>query len=136
MNDTTFELRLAADGYALLLGGRVVAVLPGAAAALLGGTPSRATAAHVEAAIERAEDWLMPGSRAWQGLPLRLRDETGRLRQRFGVATLDPEQVEAAFSRAWDDVAFERPIDPALVADLVLLRELVHHGALPKVVLG
>ena len=136
MKDAAFELRLDADGYALRLDGSVVAALPGGAAALLAGAPARVTAAHVEAAIERAEDWLMPGSRSWQGLPLRVRDATGRLRERLGAATLAPQQVEEAFTRPWDEVAFERPIAAALVADLVLLRELVHHGAVPRVSLG
>ncbi len=136
MKDAAFALRVDAGGYALLRDGEVVAALPGGPAMLLGGAPDRATEAHVEAAIERAEDWLMPGSKSWQGLPLQVHDAAGRLRGRLGAgALLGPQQVKAAFSRAWDDVAFGRPLDPALLADLVLLRELVHHGAVPRVAL-
>ena len=133
---SSLELGILADAYELSAGGHALARLEGGPLALLAGAGERLRAVDVEAAIERAEDWLMPSSKPFQGLALHVQDSRGRLRDRLGAhASLTPEEVERAFSRAVDDVAFNRPIDRNFVADLVLVRELVHHGRLPRVVL-
>jgi len=114
----------------------VLARLEGGPLALLMGAGERLRDVDIEAAIERVEDWLMPSSKSIQGLALHVRDNRGRLRDRLGAhASLTPEEAERAFSLAVDDVAFNRPLDRNFVADLVLLRELVHHGRLSRVVL-
>ena len=100
------------------------------------GASGRLSELDIEAAIERSEDWLMPSSKRLQGLDLRVRDATGRVRAALGdPSSLTPEQVEQAFNRAFDAVAHGRPIDPSSVANVVLLRELVHHGGLARVTL-
>ena len=129
-----FEFRILPDAYELSVDGHMLARLEGGPLALLAGAGERLRDLDIEAAIERAEDWLMPSSRSFHGLDLHVRDVPGRLRDGLGAhASLKPEEVECAFSRAFDDVAFSRSIDRGLVADLVLLRELVHHGGLPRI---
>ena len=78
----------------------------------------------------------MPFSKSLQGLALQVQDSEVRLRGRLGSgASLTPAEVEHAFSRAFDDVAFGRPIPRDVLADLVLVRELVHHGRVITVML-
>ena len=130
------RLELGARSYRLALPGEGPLVLDGGPTALLAGAGARLREADVEAAIERAEDWLMPVSRRLAGLELRVRDGGAGLGARLGeAARLAPQDVEAAFSAAVDDVAFGRAIDAPCLAAIVLLRELVHHGALTRVVL-
>jgi hypothetical protein len=127
----TLELAIGAGAYELRLDGELLARLEGGAATLLGGAPERLREAHVEAAIERAEDWLMPFSRPLQDLPLRVHDDMGRLRGFLGECPgWDAAQLEQAFDRAHEAVAHGRIIDPLAVAAIVLLRELAHHGRL------
>lgn len=127
-------LDVRSDAYELSLEGEVIARLEGGASALLSGARDRLREFDIEAAIERSEDWLMPSSKRFQGLELRVVDATGRVRRGLGDhSSLTPEQVEHAFNRAFDAVAHERSIDPESVADVVLLRELVHHGKLVRV---
>jgi hypothetical protein len=129
------QLWVGARAYALSLNGQLLARMEGGASALLAGAGDRLREADIEVAIERAEDWLMPSSKSWQGVELHVQDDAGRLRARLGAtAILLPEQVERDFSRAVADVTMGRPVDNEAIADLVLLRELVHHGAVPSVV--
>ena len=108
----------------------------GGAAALLSGAGERLREADVEAAIERAEDWLMPSSKSLEGLELRVHDATGRVRESLGgQASCTVDQLEQAFTRAHDAVAHARVSDREGIADVVLLRELAHHGRLSSVVL-
>lgn len=131
----TLHLRIAPDAYELCLNGTRLARLPGGAAALLAGAGTPLREADIERAIVHAEDWLMPASRALQGLALHLQVEPARLRAALGDASvLTPHEVEAAFTRAHDAVAHGRPLAREAVADAVLVRELVHHGALVRVV--
>jgi hypothetical protein len=117
----TLVFEILADAYRLSAGPRELAVLHDA---------------DIEAAIERAEDWLMPSSKSVQGFVLQVRDASGRLRRRLGAQPhFTPEEIERAFSAAVDDVAFGRAVDREAVADLVMVRELVHHGALTAIVL-
>ena len=134
MSELIIDVR--ADAYELRLDGQVLALLEGGAAALLSGAGGRLREFDIEAAIDRSEDWLMPSSKRFQGLDLRVRDRTGRVRGSVGgPSSLTPEQVEQAFNRVFDAVAHGRPIEPESVADVVLLRELAHHGKLARVVL-
>lgn len=129
-------LDVRADAYELRLDDEVIATLDGGAWALVPRASGRLREFDIEAAIERSEDWLMLSSKRFQGLGLRVRGATGRVRAALGdPSSLTPEQVEQAFNRAFDAVAHGRPIDPASVADVVLLRELVHHGGLSRVLL-
>lgn len=78
----------------------------------------------------------MASSRSFQGLELRVRDATGRVRSYLGErARFTPDEVEQAFNRAFDAVAHARAIDRDAVAHIVLLRELAHHGSLCGVLL-
>lgn len=130
------DFRIAADAYELRVGGQAVARLAGGCGALLQGAGEHLREVDIEAAIERAEDWLMPASRSFQGLALHVTGDRAGLRERLGQRTnFTPDEVERAFSTAADDVAFRRPVPRELIADLVLLRELVHHGRLSRIVL-
>jgi hypothetical protein len=132
----TLVFEILADAYRLSAGPRELAVLQGGPSALLAGAGARLRDADIEAAIERAEDWLMPSSKSVQGFVLQVRDASGRLRRRLGAQPhFTPEEIERAFSAAVDDVAFGRAVDREAVADLVMVRELVHHGALTAIVL-
>ena len=131
------HLHLLPDAYELRLDGEVLSRLEGGAALLLQGAGERLREADIERAIERSEDWLMPIARRLQSLELRVRDPAGRLRPVFATAAsaLTVEQVEAEFSRTHEAVARGQPTDRERVADVVLLRELAHHGALSRIVL-
>lgn len=129
------DLDVHANAYELSTGGRVLARLEGGPASLLAGAGERLRDLDIESAIERSEDWLMPSSKSWQGFALRVAGTQGRLRDRLGpLATVTPDEVERAFSGMVADTAFGRAIDRDAVAHLVLLRELVHHGALSSIV--
>jgi hypothetical protein len=130
------QLDVGADAYELRLDGAVLARLDGGAAALLAGAGERLREIDIETAIERAEEWLMPSSRSLEGLELRVRDTTGRVRRSLGgQASCTVDQVEQAFNRAHDAVAHARVTDREDIADVVLLRELAHHGRLSRIVL-
>ena len=132
----TLHLRIFPDAYEISVDAQLLARLDGGPRALLSGAGKRLRDADIEAAIERSEDWLMPSSKSFHGFELQVQDETGRLRRGLGdAASFTPEEIERAFSHAFDDVGFSRPLDPGYLADIVLLRELVHHGALTRVVL-
>lgn len=127
----TLDLAISVAAYELRLDGEMLARLEGGAAALLGSTSERLREAHIEAAIEHAEDWLMPFSRQLQDLPLRVHDDAGGLRGFLGDGTRwDAAQLEQAFDRAHEAVVHAAEIDPRAVAAIVLLRELAHHGRL------
>lgn len=131
------ELDLADVACTLRLDGRVLARLDGGAAALLAGSGERLRERDIEAAIERAEEWLMPSSRLLHGLELKVHDATGRVRGMLGPsASFTPEDVEQSFNRAHDAVAHGRAVARSGVADVVLLRELAHHGRLSRIVLA
>lgn len=117
---------------------RRLASLPAGARALL--PAARAVdAGALEQAIEIAEDWLMPHAARLQGRMLEVEDGTGRLRSGLReVLSVEAVEwsvadVEAAFLRLVDlatgrvpaAVVQERPL---FVADVLLLRELAHHG--------
>ncbi|QRR32440.1 hypothetical protein JNX00_12140 [Hydrogenophaga sp. YM1] len=128
------DLVLRSDVIEIRDGTHVLGRLEGGATAIL---PTAARPLHsidIESAIERAEDWLMPFSKSLRGAVLHVQDTQGQLRQFLAApVTLEPADVEQVFTRAADDIAFGRPMDRVLLAGLVLLRELVHHGALSRV---
>jgi len=115
-----------------------LAVVKGGAAALL--PPTRPVdEAGLEAAIQIAEDWLMPHARRLHGAVLEVNDATGRLKlgldevlsERRGEWTV--EEFEGVFLQLLD-MATGRRAAPALqgreqfIADVLMLRELAHHG--------
>lgn len=144
--------RLVIDASSYRLSRRVgqdwieLAVLAGGANALLKpGRPIDQRA--LEAAIDHAEDWLMPQMTQISGAHLDVIDATGRLESGL-------QEVLATDSRQWDtgqlealfleiDFMSARPHLMArldgrahFVADMVLLRELAHHAKLQGVRLG
>lgn len=146
---TGARLRITAEGYALALSradgsAEPLTQWPGGASAMLRGEVGEAT---LELAIERCEDWLMPHSRALRGHVLAVQDSTGRLRDGLQAVLGDT-------GTGWDTQAFEalflrlvglatgRVPAPALqgraafAADMVLLRELAHHGQLAQITLA
>lgn len=128
------QLHVRADAYELWLNGKLLARLDGGAAALLAGAGERLRDLDIETAIERSEDWLMPSSNLLDGLELRVRDETGRVRRLLGEqARFRATDVEQGFTRVFDAVAHGRALDRNSAADVVLLRELVHHGRLSRI---
>lgn len=129
-----FHLDIHPHAYELWLDGRLLARLDGGAAALLAGAGERLRPIDIETAIERSEDWLMPSSKAFHGRELQVRDATGRVAGAFSTQpNLAPDDVEAAFTRAFDAVSHGRNTAREGVAHIVLLRELVHHGRLPAI---
>lgn len=134
--ESELALDVQPDVYQLRLDGRLLARLDGGAAALMPAAGKRLREIDMEVAIERAEDWLMPSSKLFQGLPLRVRDATGRIRSRLGAqSSFTTAEVEEAFTRTFDALAYAPPADRDYVADLVLLRELAHHGRLSRIFL-
>jgi hypothetical protein len=115
-----------------------LAVLNGGAAALLPSTRA-VDEAGLEAAIEIAEDWLMPHARQMHGEVLEVNDATGRLKtgldevlsERRGEWSV--EEFEGVFLQLLD-MAMRGRVAPALegrerfIADVLMLRELAHHG--------
>jgi hypothetical protein len=98
---------------------------------------------RLEGAIERAEDWLMPHAARLAGQVLEIQDATGRLRPGLGAVLSETshawsvEAFEALFLRLVDLATGRHP--PAalqgrqpFVADVLLLRELAHHGKLAQ----
>ncbi|WBY01352.1 hypothetical protein PE066_18090 [Ramlibacter tataouinensis] len=142
----TARLLIAGNGYVLARradggGWTELARLAGGAAALLPAA-GRIGEAQLEAAIERAEDWLMPHAAALQGQILDVHDETGRLAEGLQSADLagarewNTEALEALFLRLVDRTLgrFASQADePAFIAHVLLLRELAHHGKLARV---
>lgn len=138
----TARLRINASAYELLQaqegGWTQLAVLPRGASALLD-TGHCVTEAGLEQAIQAAEDWLMPHAQRLRGEWLEVEDLAGRLRPGLRE-TLDATGSE------WSVVAFEQLflqlVDritgrqppgwaltrAAFIADVVLVRELAHHG--------
>ena len=129
-------LTLKQEAYELWLDEELLTRLNGGAAALLAGAGPQLREIDIETAIEHAEDWLMPFSKQLEGLQLTVRDSTGRLRSRFSEhAPYSVEQVEQAFTNVHYEVVRGQTHDSDGVADIVLLRELAHHGRLSGVVL-
>lgn len=120
-----------------------LARLPGGAATLMPDAGAGVGEPQMEGAIERAEDWLMPHAASLQGASLEVRDETRRLVQglRAGYASSASEwsleELEGLFLRVVDRTLGRRAVwpgdTPAFIADVVLLRELAHHGRLARV---
>ena len=134
---TRLHLHVQADAYELRLEGEVLGRLAGGAAALLSGAGERLREIDIETAIERAEEWLMPASRRFQALELHVHDGTGRLRPLLGdQASFTTPQVEDVFDRTHAAVVRGQVTDRGAVADVVLLRELAHHGRLSRLVLN
>jgi hypothetical protein len=128
------ELVVEADAYELCEDGRLLARMSGGASTLLPGAPSRLREIDMEAAIERAEDWLMPFCTAPDDHQLLVLDKTGRIFSFFdGRSRLSPAEVEQAFTRMHDAVAHQRAAQGDVMADVVLLREFVHHARLAQV---
>lgn len=138
INDAGYQLaRLQADDWAEL------ASLPGGPLALLPGARSVDQGA-LEAAIEHAEDWLMPHAVALNGADLEVVDSTGQLaaglREIVAADTdeWDAEQLEALFLEvdfmtARPHIAVRLEALRETVAAIVLLRELAHHAKLRRV---
>jgi hypothetical protein len=130
------ELALQVDAMHVRMGDLMLGRLAGGTMALVPASAGPLRNIDVEWVIERAEDWLMPFSKSLQGSELHVHDGQGQLRQYLGAPlSLEPSDIERAFTRAADDIAFGRPVERELLAGLVLLRELVHHGALSRVVM-
>lgn len=118
-------------------------VLRGGAVALLG--PRLATGEGVlEAAIATAEDWLMPHAPALRGALLQVEDRPGRLGPALDALLHEAgrdwtvAQLEQLFLRMVDLATGRHPpvalqAHAAAVADLLLLRELAHHGQVAAV---
>jgi hypothetical protein len=136
------RLVISAEAYSLLVvqggGWTEVAALPGGAAALIPSTRAVGEAG-LEHAIEVAEDWLMPHAARLRGDSLEVSDSTGRLKAGLhdvlsvGAATWSIEDVEAIFLRLVHLATGRSPspgvLDrPFFLADVLLLRELAHHG--------
>ena len=120
-----------------------VAALPGGAESVLA-LARTVDEGRLEAAIETAEDWLMPYAAALSGEVLEVRDGTQRLQSGM-------EQVLSVTGRRWtvDDLEdfFNRVVELAtgrhpsprlagrqhFIADLLVLRELAHHGRVAEI---
>lgn len=103
--------------------------------------------AQLERAIEIAEDWLMPHARGMAGEELEVLDAVNRLKT--GLAQVDPvvrdpwtvDAIESLFLALVDGV-LRMQQGPAgtdlrvVLADVLLLRELAHHGQLRGISLG
>jgi hypothetical protein len=117
-----------------------VAALQGGSEALLASARPMGESA-LEAAIEKAEDWLMPHAARLRGEVLEVSDPSGRLK--WGLAEVlssttdvwSVDDVEQLFLQLVDMTTGRQPA-PAVqgrqrfVADVLLLRELAHHGQL------
>jgi hypothetical protein len=120
-----------------------LAVLAGGAESIL---PSNRPVdeTRLEAAIEAAENWLMPYAAGLRGEALAVQDEVGRVKAGMeNVLSVTTDQwsvadVEGFFLRLVRTATGRHPC-PLLagrhpfVADLVLLRELAHHGRLAQI---
>ena len=96
-------------------------------------------AASIEDAIQVAEDWLSPHVKAMRGETLEVSDQTGRLNEGLTNVLGSTERVWNAQSlenvfQVLVNRATRRAVPQELtkrvlfVADIVLVRELVHHG--------
>ena len=131
--DSAYLLSQTRDGVGVEL-----ARLSGGAQALLPSF-SALDERQLEAAIQVAEDWLSPHAAALQGEVLEVSDMTGRLLTGFPAVLASTEQtgsieaLEQGFLKVVD-MATGHVASPHLqahrasVADLLLLRELTHHG--------
>ncbi|WP_417252274.1 hypothetical protein [Castellaniella sp.] len=126
------------EAYELWLDEKLLTRLAGGAATLLPEAGSRRLREiDIEAAIERAEDWLMPFSKALQGLQLKICDKTDRLKSYFDEhQPYSVEQIERIFSNVHYEVAHVQEVERNSVADIVLVREFAHHGRLSGIVLN
>ena len=131
--DDAYVLSQERDGYWIEL-----SRLPGSAQALLPGTRAL-DEGQLESAIAVAEDWLMPYAAALQGDLLEVSDATGRLQPGLAAVLKSAERSWTVEALERDflqvvDLATGRVATPHLeahrdvVADLLLLRELAHHG--------
>ena len=115
-----------------------------------GGTRPRLRAideARLEAAIQIAEDWLAPHVAGLRGETLEVADLTGRLVSGL-QAVLEStdrhwtiESLERAFQQLVH-LATGRVVSPAVqnhasfIVDILVLRELAHHGQLSSITLA
>ena len=130
----TLRLDIAADTYALWLGDDLIGRLDGGAGALLSGVVDHLRELDIEIAIERAEEWLMPMTSRMRAFELVVDDATGRLAPLLGEQQdFAPSQFEDIFNWAHGAVVRGTAIEPGAVADVVLLRELAHHGRLARI---
>ena len=123
-----------------------VAALPGGARSLLPDTRA-VDERGLEAAIEAAEDWLMPHAAGLRGAILEVSDPTGRLasglREVLGVRAVawSVAEVEGFFLRLIDLTTGRTPSPAvqgrqAFIADVLIVRELAHHGQVRQIRLG
>jgi hypothetical protein len=135
ISETQYVLQQARDGRWI-----DVAVLPGGAESVL---PAKGPVdeRRLEIAIQATEDWLMPHAPGLQGEALEVADRLQRIKS--GMADVlsvtssrwTVDEVEQFFARVVD-LATGRVPSPLLagrqsfVADLLVLRELAHHGRL------
>lgn len=143
----TARLVIAQNLYVLQHAGDVswadLAVLPGGASALLS-TMRPVDEAGLELAIEVAENWLMPNTSRLRGQVLEVSDATGRLKSGMEdvlsvrSSSWSVADLEQIFLRLVDKATGRLPC-PALesrqafAADLLVLRELAHHGAVREI---
>ena len=133
---------IAEGGYALLteVGGHwiEIAALPSGARALLA-VSRPVDEGALERAIEVAEDWLMPHAARLRGETLEVSDPTGRLKAALKARlSIVPDawnimEIEALFLRLVDLATGRFPPQdglewPLFMADVLMLRELAHHG--------
>ncbi len=138
----TIRLEIGDSAYALqqMRQGEWVAIalLPGGGTALIPAA-GPLDEARLETAIQLAEDWLMPHAAALHDQVLHVEDATGRLRA--GLHEVLSEQrtewniagFEALFLRIVDLATGRRAAEAIerrrlFVADVLLVRELAHHG--------
>ncbi|WP_442593235.1 hypothetical protein ACSBPU_18275 [Parapusillimonas sp. JC17] len=125
------------EAYELWLDEKLLTRLPGGAASLLAGAGPQLREIDIETAIEHAEDWLMPFSKLFEGLQLQVLDRNGGLRSYFADHEYcSLEQVEQVFTNVHYEVVHGRENNKNSVSDIVLLRELAHHGRLSGIVLN
>lgn len=136
VSNDAYILSLATEGGALAERAR----LPAGSEALISARrfPHGVNEAAFELAIEHAENWLMPHARSLSDANLEVQDTTGRIST--GLAAL---QLQSAGE--WSLETFEKlfldvvdrtkraSVDLAFVADIVLIRELAHHGRVRNV---
>ena len=145
-----FELRIDEQDYVLFRveGGQrneLARVSGGGSYLLKGSGPP--TELQLETAIQMAEDWLMPHASGLHGHVVVMEDLTGRmasgLQALLGIAEdqWSLQEWEQVFLKVVDLATGRHP--PALlhehrlfVADLVLVRELAHHGQVARVKLS
>ena len=128
------RLVISPSAYEIALDGTLLGRLDGGAGALLAGAGNPLRELDLEIAIERAEEWLMRFSKSLSGLELEVRDTAGTLRKYLGTpAVYTAQAVEQTFARVHDAVVHRRMPGREAAADIVLLRELVHHGRLAAI---